>query len=134
MSSKHLILVVALVGACKKDGGDVKGGPATAAGPDCAIVDGTVDGMIAKKRGSGAELAPDRLARMEKLRGVLKTRCGADAWSPDMLACMKTVTAQPELMQCMSKHLAPEAQTKLQGEIMGAMTGGLAPAGLAPHP
>lgn len=131
--TKHLILIVALA-ACKKDGGDVKGGPATAAGPDCAIVDGTIDGMIAKKQGSGAPLAPDRLARMEKLRGVLKTRCGEDKWSPEMLGCMTTVTAQPALMQCMSKHLAPEAQTKLQGEIMGAMTGGLVPpAGMPTH-
>ncbi|MCX5746957.1 MAG: hypothetical protein NT062_31185 [Proteobacteria bacterium] len=100
---------------------------------DCkATVDAAIDRMIEAKKGSDGTLAPDRQARMDKLREVLARRCAADKWSAEMMTCVKVIAAQPDLMKCQGQFLEPEAQKALQDDIISVMAGSRRPGGMPP--
>lgn len=136
------IAVAALGGGCKKDAsssasGGSNGSAAAAANVsgDCnGAINHTIDTMIAKKKeeAGSAGMAPERLARLERLRAVLGTRCTEDKWSAAMLACVSAVTRQPELMQCMSTNLDAASQQRAMGDIASAMMQGGRPGGGGP--
>jgi hypothetical protein len=122
MKTIMLIALLAAVGC-----GGKKGAETADTGSECAdAINKGMDGMAAaiKARGSNAEVPEALQSILGKLRTALTERCSQDKWSPEALACYKTVTSQPEVRACQSK-LTVDQRTKLSTQLRQVMMGGM---------
>lgn len=134
---KHLVLVlatlVAVTGCSKKKEDAAGGGSATGGGgDDCgSVIPAAVDRVMPEMAKEMAALPPDKMAQLgPKMKEVLLTRCNADKWPAEHLACLAVGKTNADMQKC-DKTLPKDAKEKLKADlgvamkdILGDMTGG----------
>ncbi|HET7501684.1 MAG TPA: hypothetical protein VFK02_11790 [Kofleriaceae bacterium] len=103
---------------------------------DCEVSIGKgMDAYAAKVRSvsPNPQGVEGRLAMIDKLRGVLTTRCTQDKWGPDVVLCFTTVESMRDIQTCQAR-LGDEQRTKLRMDVREAMMSMRGSMGMPGHP
>jgi hypothetical protein len=117
MIAVAVALAVALV-ACSKKSDDAGKGGAAGGGDAAACADAIAKGVSSLSGG------PEAAGVKDKLQAIYSKHCTENKWSDEVLRCFETASGMTGLRTCRGK-LPPDQASKLQAEIMGAMTGGM---------
>ena len=119
---KYLLFVCATtlaVTGCKKKDDAAATAPA---GDDCgSVIPAAIDRVMPEMAKQMTGLPPEKVAQIgPKMKEVLLTRCVADKWPAEHLACIAVGKTNADMMKC-DKSLPQDAKDKLKADLAVAM-------------